>query len=540
MIANQTCAFGQGLPASPSVQWILAAALSALLGLQACRWLQHHLQQCQPGSPPGPFPWPLIGNAAQLGRAPHLTFCRLAERYGSVFRLKLGSRAVVVLNGEESIRQALVRQGADFSGRPDFGSFAVVSRGRSLAFGPHSDLWRLHRKVAHSTMRAFCTSNLQTKRVFERHVVCETQQLVSVFMARGRLEPYFDPWPNLVVAVANVMCAACFGRRYEHSDQEFTALLSKNHRFGQTVGAGSLVDIMPWLQYFPNPVRSVYRDFKQLNQDFYLFVQDKARQHRQDFRPDRLRDMTDAFIRTIEHGGVTSGAGLTLSPDYVDSTVSDIFGASQDTLSTALHWITLYLVWRPQLQARIHQELDRVVGRQRIPSLEDQPRLPYLMAFLSEALRFSSFVSLTIPHATTRHTLLSGYRIAKGTVIFVNQWSVNHDPRKWPQPEVFDPCRFLTEAGTFNKDLASQVMIFSLGRRRCIGDELAKMLLFLSVSLLMHQCTFRANPKEQLTLDFTYGLTLKPKPFTINVTLRDTLEPLNVAVQRIQEANSNQ
>ncbi|XP_048452845.1 cytochrome P450 1B1 [Rhincodon typus] len=536
MIANETYASDRGLSGSPSPQWMLAVTLFALLGLHAWKWLQHS----DPKGPPGPFPWPLIGNAAQIGQVPHLSFCRMAEKYGSVFRLKLGSHTVVVLNGEESIRQALVRQGADFSGRPDFSSFAVVSGGRSLAFRSHGDLWRLHRKVAHSTVRAFSTSNLETKKVFEQHVVCEMQQLISVFMDRGPLGHYFDPWPNLVVAVANVMSAVCFGKRYSHDDQEFTSLLAKNDRFGQTVGAGSLVDIIPWLQYFPNPVRSIYQDFEQLNRDFYLFVQDKARQHRLDFRPGRVRDMMDAFIHTIEHGRVASDTGLILSPDYADSTVTDIFGASQDTLSTALHWITLYLVWQPQVQAKIHEELDRVVGRQRIPSIEDQPRMPYLMAFLYETLRFSSFVSLTIPHATTRPTLLSGYRIDKGTVVFINQWSVNHDPHKWHQPEVFDPCRFLTEAGTFNKDLASQVMIFSLGRRRCIGDELAKMQLFLSTSLLMHQCTFRANPKEELTLDFTYGLSLKPKPFTIGVTLRDTMEPLNEAVRRIQQADNNQ
>ncbi|XP_078398804.1 cytochrome P450 1B1 [Cetorhinus maximus] len=549
MLSNKTCTFGRapekgmltesGLPVTPSVQLLLAAALSLLLGLRGWCWLQCQRRGWHRRSPPGPFPWPLIGNAAQIGPAPHLSFSRMAEKYGSVFRLKLGSRTVVVLNGEETIRQALVRKGRDFSGRPDFASFGVVSGGRSLAFRSHGDLWRLHRKVAHSTVRAFSTSNLATKKAFEQHVVCEMHQLIGHFLQRSRAGGYFDPWVSVVVAVANVMSAVCFGKRYSHDDQEFRSLLSKNHRFGQTVGAGSLVDIMPWLQYFPNPVRSVFQDFKQLNKDFHTFIQEKAQQHRRLFRLDRVRDMLDAFIRTIDYEKVSSDKGLRLSPDYVDATVGDIFGASQDTLSTALHWMTLYLVWRPEVQLKIQEEVDRVVGRERIPTIEDQPRMPYLMAFLHESMRFSSFVSLTIPHATTRDTLLNGYHIAKGTVIFVNQWSVNHDPQKWRQPETFDPSRFLSEDGTFNKDLASRVMIFSVGRRRCIGDELAKLQLFLCVSLLMHQCTFTANPRQQLTLDFNYGLSIKPKAFTINVTLRDTMEPLQAAVQRIQ-AEDNQ
>ncbi|XP_078068394.1 cytochrome P450 1B1 [Mustelus asterias] len=550
MISNKTCTLGRalgrelvmekGLLATPPLQLLLAAAFSLLLALHGWRWLEGRQRGGGRRSPPppGPFPWPLIGNAAQVGRVPHLSFWRMAQKYGSVFRLKLGSRTVVVLNGEEAIRQALVRKAGDFSGRPDFASFGVVSGGRSLAFRSHGELWRLHRKVAHSTVRAFSSSEAGGRRAFEQHVVCEMEQLIGLFLSRSRGGAYFDPLLSVVVAVANVMSAVCFGKRYSHDDQEFRSLLSKNERFGQTVGAGSLVDLMPWLQYFPNPVRSLYRDFQRLNRDFHRFVSDKGRQHRRLFRRERrVRDMMDAFIRTIEHDGAGGGGerGLRLSPDYVDSTVSDIFGASQDTLSTALLWMTLYLVWWPEVQRKVQEELDRVVGRQRIPSIEDQARMPYLRAFLHEAMRFSSFVSLTIPHATTRDTHLNGYRIDKGTVVFVNQWSVNHDPHKWRRPELFDPGRFLSADGSFDKDLASRVMIFSVGRRRCIGDQLANMQLFLSVSLLLHQCNLTANPGERLSLDFTYGLSLKPKTFTINVSLRDSMEPLQAAVQRIQQ-----
>ncbi|XP_051880693.1 cytochrome P450 1B1 [Pristis pectinata] len=544
MISNWTCTLGRVLEkevangrelTKPGVQLVLALVLSALLGLQVWKWLQHQVREWNRPSLPGPFPWPVIGNAAQIGRLPHLAFCRMARRYGSLFRLKLGSRTVVVLNGEELIRQALIRQGGDFSGRPDFASFGVVSGGRSLAFGGHGPLWKSHRKVAHSTVRAFSTGSSDTRKAFEGHVVCEMHQLIQHFLNWSREGAFFDPRTSLVLAVANVISAVCFGKRYNHEDGEFQALLSKNDRFGKTVGAGSLVDVMPWLQYFPNPIRSVYNDFKQINREFYGFVQGKAREHRLTFRPQRTRDMLDAFIRTIEH---QRGSGL--NSDYVESSLTDIFGASQDTLSTALHWLILYLIWKPELQRKIQEEVDRVVGRERVPTVEDEPRLPYLMAFLHESMRFSSFVALTIPHSTTKDTLLHGYPIPKGTVVFVNQWSANHDPKKWPEPDLFDPSRFLNADGSINKDLTSRVMIFSLGRRRCIGEDLSKMQLFLSVALLTHQCTFRANPREKLTLDFTYGLTLKPETFTINVTLRDTMERLQAAVRSIEQAGDTQ
>nr|6OYU_A Chain A, Cytochrome P450 1B1 [synthetic construct]6OYU_B Chain B, Cytochrome P450 1B1 [synthetic construct]6OYV_A Chain A, Cytochrome P450 1B1 [synthetic construct]6OYV_B Chain B, Cytochrome P450 1B1 [synthetic construct] len=480
----------------------------------------------QPGSrPPGPFPWPLIGNAAEVGSAPHLSFARLARRYGDVFQIRLGSCPVVVLNGERAIRQALVQQGAAFAGRPPFPSFQVVSGGRSLAFGRYSERWKVQRRVAHSTVRAFSTGQPRSRRVLEQHVLGEARELVRLLVRGSAGGAFLDPAPLTVVAVANVMSAVCFGCRYSHDDAEFRGLLSHNEKFGRTVGAGSLVDVLPWLQRFPNPVRTAFRDFQQLNRDFYSFVLDKFLRHRSSLRPGAApRDMMDAFIHTVgkEEAEGNGDSGPRLDLEYVPATVTDIFGASQDTLSTALQWLLILFTRYPEVQARVQEELDRVVGRDRLPCMDDQPHLPYVMAFLYEAMRFSSFVPVTIPHATTADTSIMGYHIPKDTVVFVNQWSVNHDPVKWPNPEDFNPARFLDKNGFINKDLASSVMIFSVGKRRCIGEELSKMQLFLFISILAHQCNFRANPDEDSKMDFSYGLTIKPKSFTINVTLRST------------------
>ncbi|KAG9465590.1 hypothetical protein GDO78_018044 [Eleutherodactylus coqui] len=180
-------------------------------------------------------------------------------------------------------------------------------------------------------------------------------------------------------------------------------------------------------------------------------------------------------------------------------------------------------------------EVDKVIGRDRFPSVDDQSSLPYIMAFLYELMRFSSFVPVTIPHATTKDTNLMGYNIPKNTVVFVNQWSVNHDAMKWSNPEEFDPSRFLDDKGFLNKDMVSNVMIFSVGKRRCIGEELAKMQLFLFASILAHQCTFTANPTEDLNQQCDYGLSIKPKPFTVSISLRDgNMDLLNSTVQKMK------
>ncbi|XP_040267674.1 cytochrome P450 1B1-like [Bufo bufo] len=500
-----------------SVHPALMFSFVFLICLEACLWVRGHGQK---RSPPGPFPWPVVGNAMQLGQMPHLTFCKMAQIYGNVFKIKLGTRDIVVLNGESTIRQALVKHREEFAGRPNFSSFKIVSGGRSMAFGAYSDLWKAHKKIAHSTLRAFSTVNTETTRQFEQHVAAEVKDLIQVFLLRSTDGKYFDPYHECTVAIANVICALCFGKRYSHEDDEFKALVGRNDKFGQTVGAGSLVDLLPWLQAFPNPVRRLYQSFKDLNLEFFDFVKDKVSQHRETYNPEVTRDMSDAFIGLIDHG---VGAGELLSKEYVESTVTDLFGAGQDTNSTALTWIILLLVKYPHIQKKLQEEIDRVMGEDRVPTAEDRAKLPYVQAFIYESMRFSSFVPLTIPHSTTCDVLIDGFYIPRDTIIFVNQWSVNHDVDKWTNPDQFQPDRFLDENNQLNKDLIHGVMIFSVGRRRCIGDQLSMLQLFLFTSILLQQCSFHSDPKQELTMDCINSLALKPLPFGVSVKARRQL-----------------
>ncbi|XP_039597401.1 cytochrome P450 1B1 [Polypterus senegalus] len=497
------------------VQPALLASFLFLIFLEACLWVRNLRQNRRL---PGPFAWPVVGNAMQLGSLPHLTFSRLAKKYGNVFQLRLGSSEVVVLNGDAIIRQALIRYGAEFAGRPNFTSFQLVSGGKSMVFGSYNTVWKKHRRIALSSIRTFSTANSQTKKRFEAHVMEEALELIQTFIHQTRKHGYFEPTHELTVAAANVICALCFGKRYCHEDMEFKALLGKVNRFGETVSAGSLVDTMPWLQAFPNPIRRIYKDFKDLNREFFEFVKDKIIQHRQTFNPEVTRDMSDAIISVIEHG-TRAEDGLT--KEHVEGTVNDLLGAGQDTISASLHWILLLLIKYPHIQVKLQRLIDAEVGRDRLPTFEDKSKLAYLEAFIFETMRFTSFVPVTIPHCTTCDVMIDGLHIPKDTVVFINQWSVNHDESKWKNPEVFDPSRFLDDEGAIDRDLTNSVMIFSIGKRRCIGDQIAKLQVFLFTAILLHQCTFEANPADKLTLDCTYSLTLRPLHFTMSVKPRE-------------------
>ena len=498
---------------SSQVQTTLVASFIFLFCLQACLWVRNlrHKRRL-----PGPFPWPVVGNAMQLGQMPHITFTKMAKKYGNIYQIRLGCYDIVVLNGDTVIRQALIQHSAAFAGRPNFTSFQVVSGGYSISFGNYTTEWKIHRRIAQSTIRAFSSANSQTKKAFEQHIVGEALDLVQVFLRLSADGRYFNPSHELTVAAANVICALCFGKRYGHEDLEFKTLLSRVDKFGETVGAGSLVDVMPWLQSFPNPVRSSYRNFKELNKVFFAFVKGKVIQHRETYNPAVTRDMSDAFIGVIDKADNMTG----LTKVYTEAAVSDLIGAGLDTVSTALQWMMLFLVKYPHIQTKLQELIDQVVGRDRIPSMEDKSSLAYLDAFIYETMRFSSFVPATIPHSTTSDVAIEGHHIPKDTTVFINQWSVNHDPEKWNDLHVFNPSRFLDKDGVIDKDLTSSVLIFSMGKRRCIGDQIAKAEIFLFSAILLHQCRFENSPTQDLSMECSYGLTLKPLKFTISAKLR--------------------
>ena len=164
----------------------------------------------------------------------------------------------------------------------------------------------------------------------------------------------------------------------------------------------------------------------------------------------------------------------------------------------------------------LHQELDQVIGPDRLPELDDKKNLPHLEAIITETLRLSSLVPLRVPRKTTVDTTLQGYSIPKGTTVLMNLWSLHHDPEIWDEPEAFRPERFLDEEGNFVPPKADRFLPFSAGRRVCLGESLARIELFLVLARLLHSFKFE-NPAgcDLPTLEPITGIVLMPRPFSV-------------------------
>uniref|UniRef100_A0A6I8NYZ5 Cytochrome P450 family 2 subfamily R member 1 n=1 Tax=Ornithorhynchus anatinus TaxID=9258 RepID=A0A6I8NYZ5_ORNAN len=162
---------------------------------------------------------------------------------------------------------------------------------------------------------------------------------------------------------------------------------------------------------------------------------------------------------------------------------------------------------------QVQKEIDQRVGPDRAPTLEDKPQMPYTEAVLHEVLRFCNIVPLGIFHATSKDTVIRGYSIPQGTMVITNLYSVHFDEKYWRNPEVFYPERFLDSRGQFVKNEA--LIPFSLGKRHCLGEQLARMEMFLFFTGLLQQFHLRFPNEPVSPLKPKLGMTLQPRPYLI-------------------------
>lgn len=471
---------------------------------------------------PGPKPLPLIGNVLEMGSKPYLSLSAMSKRYGHVFQIQIGMRPVVVLSGSETVRQALIKQGEDFSGRPDLYSFRFISDGKSLAFSTdQAGVWRARRKLAYSALRSFSTLEGTTPEyscVLEEHISKEGEYLIKQLNTVMEADGSFDPFRYIVVSVANVICGMCFGRRYDHDDQELLSLVNLSDEFGQVVGSGNPADFIPILQYLPN---KTMKKFVSINDRFIKFVQKIVTEHYATFNKDNIRDITDSLIDHCEDRKLDENSNIQMSDEKIVGIVNDLFGAGFDTISTALSWSVMYLVAYPELQEKLYQEIKDKVGLDRTPRLSDRPDLAFLDAFILEIFRHSSFLPFTIPHCTTKDTSLNGYFIPKDTCVFINQWQINHDAELWKDPSSFNPDRFLSADGSgINKLEGEKVMAFGMGKRRCIGEVIARNEVYLFLAIIIQKLHFHTVEGELPDMTPEYGLTMKHKRCQLKATMR--------------------
>ncbi|XP_062994285.1 cytochrome P450 2J2-like isoform X2 [Elgaria multicarinata webbii] len=317
----------------------------------------------------------------------------------------------------------------------------------------------------------------------------------------------FDPHLQINNAVSNIICSITFGDRFEYHDSHFQKLL---HLLDETIQLqasiwSQLYEAFPALmKRLPGPHQTIIKNWRQ----FKSFVRDIIEKHKEDRNPLEPRDFIDAYLNEMAKEDVASS----FHDESLLHSTMDLFFAGTETTSTTLRWALLYMAIHPEIQARVQTEIDSVIGQSRQPVMDDRDRMPYSNAVVHEVQRISNIVPLNVPRMSTNDTTLAGFHLPKGTILIPNLTSVLFDSEEWETPNVFNPGHFL-ENGQFRNREA--FMPFSTGKRACLGEQLARMELFLFFTALIQKFTFQAPKDVTLSLDFRVGITLSPQPYRI-------------------------
>ena len=159
--------------------------------------------------------------------------------------------------------------------------------------------------------------------------------------------------------------------------------------------------------------------------------------------------------------------------------------AGQETTSNTLAWLTLYLMTNPEAQEKLHQELTKVVGSDRIITLDDKMNLPYVNAVVAETQRLCNLVPNNVPHRITQDTDFHGFKLEADTIVVAQVSTVLYDEKYFPDPHSFKPERFIDANGKFQTK--PELIPFSVGKRACLGEGLARLELYLFAANLFNQ-----------------------------------------------------
>ncbi|XP_072042965.1 cytochrome P450 2J5-like [Amphiura filiformis] len=493
-----------------SYSHILLTCISTLL-------LFYFLRKRDESSKTIPVPWnfPLIGNVPWIvwsfyrSGTPLYEFMRqLKYIYGNVYAFNICGQLVVIVNEFQVIKKMF--DSPYVSARPRLSDFCVqlgLQNGLVLASG---DLWSQQRKFTQTAFRSFGIG----MKSFEEKITSESHALITeITHLKGAV---FESQPVLVNAVSNVICSVIFGKRFDYRDERFLhfqMLAGQQTVLGQKLFPEIFI---PFLRYRNSKNKeAIVKNFHEIQ----VFLSDIIREHEIDFDPNHPRDYIDVYLNELQQKKDGRASNFTkLDEESMMHTISQLFSAGTDTTSGTLQWGLAYMVAYPNIQTRIQEEIDEVVGSNRLPTISDKPSLPYTCATIFEIQRLTRS-RLAVPHFCSKSISVCGVTIPEDAIVMANIWAVHRDPELYSDPEVFKPERFLNEKGEVYQP--EEFVPFSSGRRICLGDKLARMELFIFLSHLLHQFTFEPTEPTDYRESLDPGIGMDPKYPRLRAIKRD-------------------
>ncbi|KAK0657820.1 cytochrome P450 [Cercophora newfieldiana] len=471
--------------------------------------------------PPGPPTLPIIGNLHQMPtRDAHLQFEKWAREYGPVYSLILGTKVMVVLSSDQAVKELLDKKSNMYSHRQEMYVGQTLCSGdlRILMMG-YTPRWRMCRKLVHTLL------NISAAKSYVPYQILENKQMLYEMLTKP--ESFLHNIRRYSNALTTTMV---FGwRTPTYEDEKMKQLFDGFSEFADLnqTGIAALVDFFPWMRYLPEfmiPVQKKAREMHKKEKALYLGHWLKAKE-------DTLNGtITRCFSEELVQAQKTEGFD-DAQASYITGTLLE---AGSDTTSSTLYAFVQAMLLYPEVQRKAQEEIDRVVGKDRLPTMEDEPNLQYIRSIVKESLRWMPTTIMgAVPHAVNQDDYYNGYLIPKNAGVVNNVWAIHMDPKRHPDPRRFEPDRYKDDFQSLGDAAASpdaskrDQFTFGAGRRICPGIHVAERSLFLGVSRMIWGFDIKpakdANGKDIIPDQekLTQGFVCMPEQFPASITPRD-------------------
>ncbi|GLB41345.1 putative cytochrome P450 family protein [Lyophyllum shimeji] len=418
--------------------------------------------------PPGPRGLPIIGNVADMpSKKDWLTFAEWGRKYGGICSVKLFGQPMIIINSAEIMSEF---EGAKYSDRP------VLEMGGEL-LGYKDTLVLLRYGSRFRTFRKYF-ANHYGPLPMEKHLLTienETHRFLKRQLAHpDTLEP------NLRKLAGGVIMKLTYGYTVEEGEDPYVNLIEgANSNFNAaTVPGAFLVDSFPSLRQLPEwlPGMGFMETARRWLKDTMDMVDVPFAFTKKEIAAGTAPPSFVADVLQDEHLKLTEE-----QERDVAFTASSMYGGGADTTVSAEYAFFLAMVLFPDVLKKAQEEIDTVIGNDRLPTISDRSQLPYVSALVLEVLRWNSVIPTGIPHTASEDSVVNGYFIPKGSLIVTNLWAMLHDPETYPDPFVFRPERHIATPGKpVEKD--PRTICFGYGRRICPGMHLAEASIFSCIS----------------------------------------------------------
>ncbi|KAL3517952.1 hypothetical protein ACH5RR_020541 [Cinchona calisaya] len=420
--------------------------------------------------PPGPIPVPIFGNWLQVGDdLNHRNLTDYAKKLGDIFLLRMGQRNLVVVSSPDLAKDVLHTQGVEFGSRTRNVVFDIFTgKGQDMVFTVYGEHWRKMRRIM--TVPFFTNKVVQQNRhgweeeagrVVE-DVKKNPESSTNGIVLRRRLQ----------LMMYNNMYRIMFDYRFESEEDplfnKLKALNGERSRLAQSFdyNYGDFIPILrPFLRGYLKICKEVKERRLQLFKDHFVDERKKLASTK-GMNNNSPKCAIDHILEAQQKGEINE--------DNVLYIVENINVAAIETTLWSIEWGIAELVNNPQVQRKLREEIDTVLGPVVQVTEPDTYKLPYLQAVIKETLRLRMAIPLLVPHMNLNDAKLGGYDIPAESKILVNAWWLANNPQRWKKPEEFRPERFLEEESKVEANGNDfRYVPFGVGRRSCPGIILA-------------------------------------------------------------------